>query len=169
MVRARSAADDVNLEVLQERRRLLRVALDVLQVVQGLVRVRVAPEAGARADLAVFPVATATPREALAELVEAGPGEASLTVVGGHVRWAARRRGIPYVVQLHGGGFKVPEGEVRGMLAPTRRTLDLMTEELALEEDVLVLVPETAENRSWMVNGRPTPAAPPNPRLLMIA
>ncbi|MCT2085391.1 amidohydrolase family protein [Microbacterium enclense] len=43
---------------------------------------------GARADLAVFPVAASTPREALAELVEAGPAEASLTVVGGRVRWA---------------------------------------------------------------------------------
>ena len=44
--------------------------------------------AGARADLAVFPVASATPRDALAELVEDGPAEASLTVVGGRVRWA---------------------------------------------------------------------------------
>ncbi|KEP74980.1 cytosine deaminase [Microbacterium sp. SUBG005] len=44
---------------------------------------------GARADLAVFPAASATPRDVLAELVESGPGEASLTVVGGHVRWAA--------------------------------------------------------------------------------
>jgi len=43
---------------------------------------------GARADLAVFPVTSDTPRDALAELVEAGPAEASLTVVGGRVRWA---------------------------------------------------------------------------------
>lgn len=43
---------------------------------------------GARADLAVFPVASDAPRDALAELVEAGPAEASLTVVGGRVRWA---------------------------------------------------------------------------------
>jgi glycosyltransferase involved in cell wall biosynthesis len=48
----------------------------------------------------------------------------SMQRLAGHVRWAARWRGIPYVVQLHGGGFKVPEGEVKGMLAPTRRTLD---------------------------------------------
>ncbi|RWR19448.1 cytosine deaminase [Microbacterium enclense] len=46
---------------------------------------------GARADLAVFPVAASTPREALAELVEAGPAEASLTVVGGRVRWDRTR------------------------------------------------------------------------------
>jgi hypothetical protein len=32
-----------------------------------------------------------------------------------------------------------------------------------------VLVPETAEKRSWIVKGRPTPAAPPNPRLLTSA
>lgn len=44
--------------------------------------------AGARADLAVFPVSASAPRDALAELVEAGPDEASLTVVGGSIRWA---------------------------------------------------------------------------------
>lgn len=44
--------------------------------------------AGARADLAVFPVSASTPRDALAELVEAGPAEASLTLIGGRVRWA---------------------------------------------------------------------------------
>lgn len=44
--------------------------------------------AGARADLAVFEVAATTPRDALVELVEAGPGEAALTLVGGRVRWA---------------------------------------------------------------------------------
>lgn len=43
---------------------------------------------GARADLAVFPVSASAPRDALAELVEAGPAEASLTLVGGRVRWA---------------------------------------------------------------------------------
>lgn len=42
---------------------------------------------GARADLAVFPVASTAPRDALAELVEAGPAEASLTVVAGRTRW----------------------------------------------------------------------------------
>lgn len=43
---------------------------------------------GFRADLAVFDVASDTPRDALVELVEAGPADASLTVVGGRVRWA---------------------------------------------------------------------------------
>lgn len=47
--------------------------------------------AGARADLAVFPVSVATPRDALAELVESGPDDASLTVVGGRVRWSTAR------------------------------------------------------------------------------
>lgn len=43
--------------------------------------------AGARADLAVFPVTSTDPHDALVELVEAGPAEASLTVVGGRTRW----------------------------------------------------------------------------------
>ena len=46
---------------------------------------------GARADLAVFPVSASAPRDALAELVQAGPAEASLTVVGGRVRWDRSR------------------------------------------------------------------------------
>lgn len=44
--------------------------------------------------------------------------------LAGQVRWVARRRGIPYVVQLHGGEFAVPDEEIREMTAPTRRTLD---------------------------------------------
>jgi len=38
--------------------------------------------------------------------------------VGGIVRTAARLRGIPYVVTLHGGYFEVPKGEMDQMLAP---------------------------------------------------
>ncbi len=38
--------------------------------------------------------------------------------VGGVVRTAARLRGIPYVVTLHGGFFEVPKGEMDQMLAP---------------------------------------------------
>lgn len=49
-------------------------------------------ETGARADIAVFPVSSATPEDALAELVENGPAEASLTVVGGEVRWRTPAR-----------------------------------------------------------------------------
>jgi glycosyltransferase involved in cell wall biosynthesis len=44
--------------------------------------------------------------------------------LAGQVRWAARRRGIPYVLQLHGGEFAVPEEELREMTAPARRSLD---------------------------------------------
>jgi glycosyltransferase involved in cell wall biosynthesis len=44
--------------------------------------------------------------------------------LAGQVRWSARRRGIPYVVQLHGGEFAVPEEEVQEMIAPTRHSLD---------------------------------------------
>ena len=40
--------------------------------------------------------------------------------MGGIVRTAARRRGIPYVVTLHGGYFEVPKGEMDQMLAPIR-------------------------------------------------
>ncbi len=45
--------------------------------------------------------------------------------LAGQVRLAARIRRVPYVVQLHGGEFCVPESEVREMLAPSRRSLDL--------------------------------------------
>jgi glycosyltransferase involved in cell wall biosynthesis len=44
--------------------------------------------------------------------------------LAGQVRFAARRLGVPYVVQLHGGAFDVPEAELREMAAPARRTLD---------------------------------------------
>lgn len=44
--------------------------------------------------------------------------------LAGQARWAARRRGAAYVVQLHGGEFDVPPEEVREMTAPGRRALD---------------------------------------------
>lgn len=44
--------------------------------------------------------------------------------LGAAVRTAARRRGIPYVVTLHGGHFVVPQGEMDQMLAPIRRTVE---------------------------------------------
>ncbi|MGP3534552.1 amidohydrolase family protein [Microbacterium sp. RD1] len=44
---------------------------------------------GARADLAVFPVAATTPGDALAELVESGASEALATLVGGRMLWNA--------------------------------------------------------------------------------
>lgn len=44
--------------------------------------------------------------------------------VGGSVRTAARLRGIPYVVTLHGGFFEVPPGEMDQMLAPIRNRFE---------------------------------------------
>lgn len=44
--------------------------------------------------------------------------------LAGQVRWVARRRNVPYVVQLHGGEFAVPDDERKEMTAPARRTLD---------------------------------------------
>jgi glycosyltransferase involved in cell wall biosynthesis len=44
--------------------------------------------------------------------------------VGGIVRTAARLRGIPYVVTLHGGYFEVPKGEMDQMLAPIRNRFE---------------------------------------------
>lgn len=44
--------------------------------------------------------------------------------LGGIVRTAARLRGIPYVITLHGGFFDIPAGQMQQMLAPIRRTLE---------------------------------------------
>ncbi len=44
--------------------------------------------------------------------------------VGGTVRTAARIRGLPYVVSLHGGFFAVPQGEMDQMLAPIRQRFE---------------------------------------------
>lgn len=44
--------------------------------------------------------------------------------LGGGARWAARRRGIPYVVTINGGVYDVPPEELESMLAPTRGTLE---------------------------------------------
>lgn len=44
--------------------------------------------------------------------------------LGAAVRTAAKLRGIPYVITLHGGHFVVPEGEMSQMLAPIQRTVE---------------------------------------------
>jgi len=44
--------------------------------------------------------------------------------LGGIVRTAARLRGIPYVITLHGGYFDIPAGQMQQMLAPIRRTFE---------------------------------------------
>jgi len=55
-------------------------------------------------------------REPGVDLIHAHTGKR----VGGVVRTAARLRGIPYVVTLHGGYFAVPKGEMDQMLATIR-------------------------------------------------
>lgn len=44
--------------------------------------------------------------------------------LGAAVRSAAKLRGIPYVITLHGGHFVVPEGEMTQMLAPIQHTVE---------------------------------------------
>lgn len=44
--------------------------------------------------------------------------------LGGIVRLAARLKGIPYVVSLHGGHLDIPEAELDTLAAPRRRTVE---------------------------------------------
>ena len=44
--------------------------------------------------------------------------------LGGIVRTAARRRGLPYVISLHGGVYDVPDNEMQQMLQPTKGTFE---------------------------------------------
>jgi glycosyltransferase involved in cell wall biosynthesis len=44
--------------------------------------------------------------------------------LGGEVRTAARRRGVPYVVSIHGGAFDYPAGEIADLLRPVQGKLD---------------------------------------------
>ncbi len=59
-------------------------------------------------------------REPGVDLIHAHTGKR----VGGIVRTAARLRGIPYVVTLHGGFFEVPKGEMDQMLAPIQNRFE---------------------------------------------
>ncbi len=59
-------------------------------------------------------------REPGVDLIHAHTGKR----VGGVVRTAAKLRGIPYVVTLHGGFFEVPKGEMDQMLAPIQNRLE---------------------------------------------
>jgi glycosyltransferase involved in cell wall biosynthesis len=59
-------------------------------------------------------------REPGVDLIHAHTGKR----VGGVVRTAARLRGIPYVVTLHGGYFEVPKGEMDQMLAPIQNRFE---------------------------------------------
>ncbi|MBE7216336.1 glycosyltransferase family 4 protein [Shewanella benthica] len=40
------------------------------------------------------------------------------------VRYAARRRGLPYVISLHGGQFTVPKAEIDSLIKPLQNTLN---------------------------------------------
>ncbi|AQS38746.1 glycosyltransferase [Shewanella psychrophila] len=40
------------------------------------------------------------------------------------VRYAARRRGLPYIISLHGGQFTVPQTEIDSLIKPLEKTLN---------------------------------------------
>lgn len=75
--------------------------------------------------------------------------------LAGHVRFAARMRHIPYIVQLHGGEFAVPPEEVKEMLAPVRRSLDwgkipsalLGTRRFLADADLVLVLSSEEEDR----------------------
>jgi len=67
-----------------------------------------------------LPLLWALAREPGVDLIHAHTGKR----VGGIVRTAARLRGIPYVVTLHGGFFEVPKGEMDQMLAPIQNRFE---------------------------------------------
>lgn len=71
-------------------------------------------------NLLSLPLLWALLREPGVDLLHAHTGKR----LGGVVRTAARLRGIPYVVTLHGGYFVVPPGEMDQMLAPIRRRFE---------------------------------------------
>jgi glycosyltransferase involved in cell wall biosynthesis len=59
-------------------------------------------------------------REPQVDLLHAHTGKR----LGGIVRTAARLRGIPYVITLHGGYFDIPTGQMQQMLAPISNSLE---------------------------------------------
>jgi glycosyltransferase involved in cell wall biosynthesis len=71
-------------------------------------------------NLLSLPLLLGLVREPGVDLLHAHTGKR----VGGIVRTAARLRGIPYVVTLHGGYFGVPKGEMDQMLAPIRNRFE---------------------------------------------
>lgn len=81
-------------------------------------------------------------RESGVDLLHAHTGKR----VGAAVRSAARLRGIPYVITLHGGHFVVPPGEMQQMLAPIEDSVEwgrlfgmLMGSRRVLEDAAAVL------------------------------
>ncbi len=59
-------------------------------------------------------------REPQVDLLHAHTGKR----LGGIVRTAARLRGIPYVITLHGGYYDIPTGQMQQMLEPIRNSLE---------------------------------------------
>jgi glycosyltransferase involved in cell wall biosynthesis len=48
----------------------------------------------------------------------------ALNRIGGHVRYAARKKNKPYVVTLHGGVFDVPPAEQAALLKPAEKKIE---------------------------------------------
>lgn len=48
----------------------------------------------------------------------------TLKRLGGIGRYMAMKRGIPYVISLHGGVFDVPQAEIKAMTAPTQGAVE---------------------------------------------
>lgn len=71
-------------------------------------------------NLLSFSLLWALLREPDVDLLHAHSGKR----LGGVVRTAAKLRGIPYVITLHGGVFDVPKKEMEQMLAPIRNTFE---------------------------------------------
>jgi len=71
-------------------------------------------------NLFSFSLLRALLREPNLDLIHAHTGKR----LGGIVRTAARMRGIPYVVSLHGGVHDVPAAEARTWTAPTTGTVE---------------------------------------------
>ena len=71
-------------------------------------------------NLLSLPLLWSLLREPQVDLLHAHTGKR----LGGIVRTAARLRGIPYVITLHGGHYDIPAGQMQQMLAPIRKSLE---------------------------------------------
>ena len=71
-------------------------------------------------NLLSLPLLWSLLREPQVDLLHAHTGKR----LGGIVRTAARLRGIPYVITLHGGHYDIPVGQMQQMLAPIRKSLE---------------------------------------------
>ena len=71
-------------------------------------------------NLLSLPLLWSLLREPQVDLLHAHTGKR----LGGIVRTAARLRGIPYVITLHGGYYDIPAGQMQQMLEPISKTLE---------------------------------------------